>query len=209
MGFFLTDIINSALTPGGTNARRKQEQGQQDVGNLGGDIARAAGADYLGAMKFGRGFDPHLQNSLQYLANSTSTAGLRDQAIAAARTNRSQLLSQQGTPSLNAYAAQGTRAANLSSAQDSENQSINNAYSPLAHAQASQAFQQALSAYKQGYGQDFQLGASTSYGQPTVQVQPGLLDYVSQLAGAYLGSQGNEDGSGTGNSGTSTKGKKS
>ena len=45
-------MINSALTPGGTNAKRKQEQGQQEIGTLGGDIAKGAGADYLGAMKF-------------------------------------------------------------------------------------------------------------------------------------------------------------
>ena len=51
--------------------------------------------------------------------------------------------------------------------------------------QAAQAFQQALGAYKQGYGQDLQLGANLAYGQPAVQVQPGLLDYAAQAAGIY------------------------
>ena len=187
MGFFLTDIVNSALTPGGTNARRKQEKGQQDIGNLGGDIARSSGADYLNAMKFGRGFDPQMQNNLRYLSNSMSTSGLRDQAIAAARANRAQIMSQQSAPSLNAYANQGVRAAGLNSAQDAENQALNNAYSPQAHAQAAQNFEQALGAYKNGYGHDFQLGANTAYGQPQVQIQPGLLDYAGQALGLYSG----------------------
>ena len=187
MGFFLTDIINSALTPKGTNARRKQEQGQQDIGNLGGDIARSSGADYLNAMKFGRGFDPQMQNSLRTLSNSMSTAGLRDQAIAAARANRAQILTQQSAPSLNAYANQGVRAAGLNSAQDAENRALNTAYSPQAHAQAAQNFAQALGAYKNNYANDFKLGAGAAYGQPQVQVQPGLLDYAAKALDLYSG----------------------
>ncbi len=183
MGFFLTDAINSALTPQGTNARRKQEEGQQSIGNLGADIARSSGADYLGAMNFGRGFDPQMRSNLRYLSDSMSTTGLRNHAIAAANANRSHLMNQQMAPSLNAYATQGMRAASWNSAQDAENQALNNAFSPETHAQASQAFQQALGAYKQGYGNDFQLGASTSFGQPKVSVQPGLLDYAGQALG--------------------------
>ena len=185
MGFFLTDIVNSALTPGGTNARRKQEAGQQDIGNLGGDIARSSGADYLGAMKFGRGFDPQMRDSLRYLSNATTTAGMRDQAIAAARENRSQIMSRGPSQSLNAFENKGNFAAGLNSAQDTENQAINNAYSPAAHMQASQAFQQALGAYKGGYGDDFKLGSNTAYGQPQVQVQPGFLDYAAKAASIY------------------------
>ena len=187
MGFFLTDIVNSAITPGGTNARRKQVEGQQIIGNLGGDIAKGAGADYLSAMKFGRGFDPQLQNALRYLSDSTSTAGLVNQAKAAGRAARAGLISRQVAPSLNPYAAQGIRAGNLNQAQDAENQALNNAFSPQAHAAATQAFMQALAAYKHGYGQDLQLGANLAYGQPAVPVQPGILDYASQIAGIYTG----------------------
>ena len=180
-------FIESFLTPSGTNARRKQEQGQQTVGNLGGNIAGGAGADYLSAMKFGRSLDPQMQSGLQYLANSTSTAGMRDQAIAAGQTARAQAMSRQPTPSLNPYAVQGMQASNLNSAQSAENSALNQAYSPSAHAQALQGLMGALGQYKQNYGQDFRLGASTVYGQPQVQVQPGILDYAGQLAGSYAG----------------------
>lgn len=180
-------FVESFLTPSGTNARRKQEQGQQDIGNIGGDIARGAGADYLSAMKFGRGLDPQMQSGLQYLANSTTTAGLRDQAIAAARAARAQTMSQQITPSLNPYAVQGMQASNLNNAQSSENAALNQAYSPQAHAQALQGLMGALGQYKQNYGHDFQLGTNTVYGQPQVQVQPGFMDYAAQIAGAAAG----------------------
>jgi hypothetical protein len=192
MGLF--DAINSFFTPAGTNARRKQEQGQQDIGNIGGDIARGAGADYLGAMKFGRGFDPQMQDGIRYLANSTTTAGLRNNAITAGNAARSQALSQQPIPGLNSFAAQGIRANNLSHAQDMTNAGINNAYSPQAHLEAMHNLMQVLDQYKRNYGSSLQLGANLAYGQPQVPVQPGILDYAAPYFGSLMG--GHSVGSG-------------
>ena len=180
-------FIQSFLTPSGTNARRQQEQGQQAVGNFGGDIARGAGADYLSAMKFGRGLDPQMQSGLRYLANSTSTTGLLNNARTAGNQMLSHAYSQQLPMSTNPYLADAQRSQLVNQAQSQANQGIQHAFDPAAHAQALQGLMGALGQYKQNYGQDFQLGAGAVYGQPQVQVQPGVLDYAAQIGGLYSG----------------------
>lgn len=192
MGLFGIDTaLTSLFTPSGTNARKKQEAGQQTVANQAQDIAKAAGSNYFNSINYAQGFDRQLQNGLTALARSTTTAGLRGQALSAGNAARAQAMSQ-SVPmqyATNPYLAQAFRSQNLNKAQDATNQALFGAYDPARKQQAMMALMQALGQYKSNYSNDFSNAASIVYGQPQVQVQPGFMDIAGQALGAWAGGQ--------------------
>jgi hypothetical protein len=192
MGFLGIDTaLTSLFTPSGTNARKKQEAGQQTVANQAGEIAKATGSNYFNSLNYAQGYDKQLQNGLMALAQSTTTAGLRNQALAAGNAARAQAMSQ-SVPmqySTNPYLAQAFRSQNLNKAQDATNQALFGAYDPMKKQQALLALMQALGQYKSSYANDFSNAASLVYGQPAVQVQPGFMDIAGQALGAWAGGQ--------------------
>lgn len=183
--------ITSALTPAGTNARRKQEAGQQKVGDLANQIAGQEGQRYKSALDYNYTMDPYLRNALRSMGYSTTQAGLRQQAIGAGNQARAQAMSQsvpmqyQGNP----WMANAYRAQQMNQAQDQTNSALFNAYSPQARNQALMSLLQAQNAYAGQYGNSFNSSAGLSFGQPQVQVQPGLMDMVGGAIGNWAGNQ--------------------
>lgn len=201
MGFFLTDAISSALTPAGTNARRDQEAGQQSVADQARDIARSSGANYDAVLKYLRTKQGNVQGGIDALGRMTTRGGLRDQALRAGSTARGQAMSQQvplqyaGNQALtNAYRGRALNAAN-----GMQNQAIRESTSPQAQAQALMQLIQAMNSYQtQSYAPYAQAGGMV-YGQPQVQVSPGILDQIAPFAGSIFG--GKSVGQGKSNSG--------
>ena len=190
LGINLGKGLTSVFTPAGTNARRKQEAGQQSIANQAGTIANTAGTQYQNALNFGGGFAPGIQDGLAALYQSTSQAGLANQAIQAGKRARSQAMSQSvpGQFQGNSVLEQAYRMMNLNKAQDATNQGIFNSYDPQQRTQALMAFMQALQGYKSGAASDFSNAAGIVYGQPGVQVQSGFLDQIAPFAGLFMGS---------------------
>lgn len=191
MGFFLTDALESAFTPRGTNARRGQEARQTDVAGIAGEIAGSAGKNYRDALNFTQRFDPQMQSALTALARSVNGSGLRDSAVAAGNTARAKAMSQQVPMNManNPALAQAYQMANLNKAQDATNQSIFASYDPQKRNQMLLMLLQALQAYKGNSANDFTRSAGIVYGQPQVQVQGGLMDALAPFLGNMFGQQ--------------------
>lgn len=192
MGFFLTDAIKSALTPAGTNARNRQVQNQAGVANYGNQLVNIGGQQALDASKFNAGFDPQLQNAIRSLAQSQLTgSGIMGQANNANAALRAGAMSQsiplaiQNNPQL----AEAYRMQLLNKAQDQGNQNLLQAMDPQRRQQALMALMQILSQYQQGRTQLLNTGAGLVYGQPTVQVQPGIMDALAPFLGNQFGAR--------------------
>ncbi len=207
MGFFLTDAISSALTPAGTNARRDQEAGQQSVADQAREIARSSGANYDQVLKYLRSKQGNIQSGIDALGRMSTRGGLRDQALRAGATARGQAMSQSvplqyaGNPALaNAYRGRALNAAN-----GMQNQAIRQSTSPQAQAQALMQLLQAMGSYQSQSYQPFAQAGSMVYGQPQVQVSPGIMDSLSPFIGMLAGgrsAQQRQGGSGGMSSGT-------
>lgn len=196
MGFFLTDAISSALTPAGTNARRDQEAGQQSVADQAREIARSSGANYDAVLKYLRGKQGNIQSGIDALGQMSTRGGLRDQALRAGATARSQALSQSvplqyaGNQALsNAY-----RGRQLNAANGVQNQAIRQSTSPDAQARALMQLLQAMGSYQSQSYQPYAQAGSMVYGQPQVQVQPGIMDSLSPFIGMLAGGRSTRQG---------------
>ena len=201
MGFFLTDAISSAFTPAGTNARRDQEAGQQSVADQARDIAKSSGANFASVLKYLQGKRGSVESGIDNLARMGTRGGLRDQALRVGATARGQAMSQSvplqyaGNQQLsNAYRGRALNAAN-----GMQNQAIRQSTSPQAQAQALMQLLQAMNSYQTGSYQPLGQSASLVYGQPQVQVQPGLMDSIAPFLGMIGGGQSVRQGSVTSN----------
>jgi len=200
MGFFqsLFNPITSLLTPGGTNAARKQQEGQQVFGDIANGIGKDAGKTWADWLKFSRGFTPQMQAGITDAVNNLSSSGRFNSAVRGGNFARAQAMSQ-STPLAyagNPLLAQAYQGQQLNKANDYQNASIQRSQSPEA---ANQALAQLFALMTQGNQnayQPFQQAAGISFGTPRVQVQPGLLDY----AGGALGMMGGKGSVGMGRS---------
>lgn len=187
MSFFgsLFDPIKSFLTPAGTNASRKQQEGQQWFGDFANTVGKEAGQNWADWLKLNRQFNPQMQAGLSNLANMTSAAGLRQSAIRGGNFARAQAQSQSvpmmfaGNPAL----AEAYRAQQLNKANDYQNQRIQQSTSPEAQSKALMQLFQAIGAASNQAYQPFGQAANVSFGTPKVQVQPGILDYAGGIIG--------------------------
>lgn len=189
MGFFLTDAIQSALTPAGTNARRDQEAGQQSVADQARQIAQSSGADYASVLKYLQGKRGNVESGIDALSRMGTRGGLRDQALRTGATARGQAMSQSvplqyaGNQQLsNAYRGRAINAAN-----GVQNQAIRQSTSPQAQSQALMQLLQALGSYQSQSYAPYAQSSSLVYGQPQVQVQPGIMDQLSPILGLLAG----------------------
>lgn len=191
MGFFqsLFNPITSLLTPGGTNAARKQQEGQQVFGDAANGIGKDAGKTWADWLKFSRSLNPQLQAGITDAANSLSSAGRFNTAVRGGNFARANAMSQ-STPlaySQNPYLAQAYQGQQLNKANDFGNQAIQKSQSPEAGNQALAQLFALISQGNQASYQPFQQAAGISFGTPRVQVQPGLLDYAGGALGGMFG----------------------
>lgn len=198
MGFFLTDAISSAFTPKGTNARRDQEAGQQSVADQARSIAQSSGANYDAVLKYLRTKQGNVQGGIDALGQMTTRGGLRDQALRAGSTARGQAMSQQVPLQFagNQALSDAFRGRQLNAATGMQNQAIRQSTSPQAQSQALMQLLQALGSYQSQSFQPFAQSAGLVYGQPQIQVQPGIMDSLSPFLGMLGGSQSVTQGKG-------------
>lgn len=201
VGFFLTDAISSAFTPKGTNARRDQEAGQQSVADQARNIARSSGANYESVLKYLQSKQGNVQGGIDNLARMGTRGGLRDQALRAGATARGQAMSQSVPLQYagNAALANAYRGRQLNAANGMQNQAIRQSTSPQAQAQSLMQLLQAMGSYQSQSYQPLGQAASLVYGQPQVQVQPGIMDSLSPFLGMIGGSQSVRQGSASNN----------
>jgi len=199
MGFFLTDAISSAFTPRGTNARRKQEQGQQQIGDQAAGIATGAGKNWADTLSFLQTQNGNIQGGIDALGRSTTAAGLRDNAIRGGNASRSAALSK-SVPiqyQSNPWMAQAYRAQQMNAANDSQNQAIQKSTSPQAQAQALGLLLQMMQGAEQNAYAPFGQAAGLVYGQPEVKVSPGLLDQIAPFIGLFAGQKSGQSQGGS------------
>jgi len=188
MGFFLTDAVESALTPQGTNARRGQEQQQKEVGNWAYDLAQNE-HDYLGRGQRYRSDNwGTTAGALDTLGKWTTQGGRDDwthwytgQQQAAARdagTNAGTMFA--GNPELaQSYALDQMNQANTRSA--NYQAEIN---SPVAMQKALMSYLQSMGLVTDGT--QFNNYAGTVFRRPAVAVGQGLGGMIGQLAANYF-----------------------
>jgi hypothetical protein len=190
MGFFITDAIQSAFTPRGTNARQDQENQQKGIADIASGMANSTGANLSDTLSYLKTKNPTIRQGLDSLGRSTTRAGLRDNAIRAGRTargvanGRSVPLQYQSNP----YLTSAYRADMMNKATDLENQGIFESTSPEAQSKALMELLQALSGYQTMASQPFQQAAGMVYGAPQVQVEPGLFSQIAPIIGQGIGS---------------------
>jgi hypothetical protein len=197
MGFFLSDWVNSALTPSGTNAKRSQESQQKDVAN--------GAADALGNLKgtltdesnFAAAQEPARQGAIKRLlmlsspGNNAARAQIyKNQAYGnAAQSAQLSSAANHNAGISDAYSA-GQNQAIANNAADASNTYQANLSSPDAMSKQAQSL---LAQYQQAMGMpaltDYNSLANLVYGRPQVMVQPGLGSLVGQVAGDYLSGQ--------------------
>lgn len=206
---FISSALESMFTPPGTNARRDQEAGQKSVADQARDIASRSGANYDSVLKYLQSKQGNVQSGIDALGRMTTQSGLRDQAIRAGNTARGQAMSQQvplqyaGNPVLaNAYRNRAMNAANMM-----QNQALQNSTSPMAQSQALMQLLQAMSSYQNNAYTPYGQAAGLVYGQPAVQVQPGLMDQIGPIIGAIAGAKSAQQGKGGGGKGGGDLGK--
>lgn len=192
----LVSAIQSAFTPAGTNARRDQEAGQKSVADQAREIAQRSGANYDSVLKYLQSKQGNVQGGIDALGRMTTLGGLRDQALRAGNTARSQAMSQQvplqyaGNPALaNAY-----RGRAMNAATGMQNQALRDSTSPMAQTQALMQLLQAMSSYQNNAYTPYGQASGLVYGQPQVQVQPGLMDQIGPIIGMLAGGKSAQQG---------------
>jgi hypothetical protein len=195
---FISSALQSAFTPAGTNARRDQEAGQKSVADQARDIAKRSGTNYDSVLKYLQSKQGNVQGGIDALGRMTTRGGLRDQALRAGSTARGQAMSSQvpiqyaGNPALaNAY-----RSRAMNAATGVQNQALQNSTSPLAQTQALMQLLQAMNSYQSQSYAPYGQAAGLVYGQPQVQVQPGIMDQLGPIIGAIKGAQSVGQGKG-------------
>lgn len=201
------DFLSSIFTPRGTNARRKQEQGQQAIGDQASGIANSAGQNYADVLRYLQGQNRNIQGGIDRLGQSTTRAGLRDNAIRGGQAARSAALSQ-SVPlqyQQNPWMAQAYRSQQMNRANDQSNQAIQKSTDPATQANALGMLMQAISSYQNQSYTPYGQAAGLVYGQPQVQVQPGLMDQLGGVIGMVTGGQSTKGGSSTQGKASSAK----
>ena len=191
MGFFssLLDPIKSLLTPGGTNAARKQQEGQQWFGDFANGVGKDAGNNWSDWLKYNRQFNPQLQSGIANAVQSLSPQGAFNSAVRGGNFARAQAQSQSVPLAMqvNPLMAEAYRSQQLNKANDYQNASIQQSQSPEAQNKRLGQIMQMLSGVQNYAYQPFSQAAQMSFGTPRVQVQPGLLDYAGGIIGAMGG----------------------
>jgi len=195
---FITDPLQSLFTGRGQNAYDKQQQGQQQVGNYGLQGLNISAPNWLNQLKYAQSFNPQLQQGLSQLGSNLTQQGLRDNAINGGNAIVNQAQSSQVplADSGNPWMAQAYHNNAINQAQQQANQSLQQAYTPEAQARAFNTFSQAIGNFQNSAYQPLGQSAGLVYGQPQVQVQPGLMDQISGALGSYLGGLGKSSGGG-------------
>lgn len=191
MGFFLTDFIQSAFTPAGTNARRDQTDRQADIASIGGQLATQGGNRAIKANQFAAGFDSKLETAIRQMAQGLNGSNARENAIRQGNALQARAMSQSIPLQLqqNPELARAYRMQMQNQAQGQSNQAYLDSLSPERRQQALMALIQILNQYQQQAGTGLSQGAGLVYGQPTVQVQGGLMDMLAPALGQWFGQQ--------------------
>lgn len=190
--------LSSALTPSGSHAKKSQEKRQKKVATTAGDLLPLISDDLKSELEFAHSFEPTRRAIVQQLLSNQGSGNLQANADNYRRAALSNA-GESGAQEANMLKGQGYGAGATQGAMDSSYQNAlrdantyqSNLYSP--DAQTARQMQQLQTL---GYAMtptswgNFDQAASAIYGEPPVQVGPSPLDYLSQIAGAFMGGGG-------------------
>jgi hypothetical protein len=192
MGFFLTDMAQSAFTPPGTNARRQQEKDQGKFAHYAQDLAPGE-YDYLkGAQQYRAQHWGDTTAALDTLAKGTTQKGRDEQSSWFQNTQTAGARDMAGHAGAmfggNPDLAQGFGLDQMNQANSRSAQYQGYLNSPEAESQAMNAWLQGVNGVT-NYNGLSQLGGLV-YGQPQVNVGAGLGDFLGSAASGYFSGQG-------------------